>query len=145
MGSYDWGKASEGQNDTEKVPAGQHKLKIIKIVFGSKKNGAFVSANNDPQIMLIFADDQAREVPLMVTLSEKAGFKLAGILKASGANVDAMTKDGITPDRFADETFANANLVGRVLTAEVSYDAKGYADIRPLRARPAPTADEVAV
>lgn len=140
MGNYDWNKASEGQADTEKVPAGQHTLKIVKIVFGSKKNGPFISSNNDPQIMLIFADDQAREVALMVTLSEKAAFKLAGILKAAGANIDAMTRDGITPDRFADEKFANANLLGRSLTANVTYDDKGYADVKPLRPRPGQTA-----
>lgn len=137
---YDWGKASDGngKGDAEQIPAGEHKLKIIKVVFGKKTDGVlepFLSKSDDPQIMLIFADDQAREASQMVTLSEKAAWVLAGICKAAGMDVQKMTDRGITPDRFADETFATAQLVGRVLTAKVTYNDKGYAEIKPLRPR----------
>lgn len=135
--SYDWedaAKSKGGGSNAPKIPPGAGiDLKIIRVVFG-KKGERFETKNGDPQIMLIFADSVEREAAVMVTLSEKAGFKLAQILSAAGANVKRMTEAGVTPDKFADEQFANANLVGRKLKGDISYDDTGkWADITPLR------------
>lgn len=144
---YDWGKASEG-GQAEQIPAGQHQLKIVKVVFGKKDGTKFASSNGDPQIMVVFADNQDREAAQMVTLSEKAGWVLASILKAAGADMAKMTERGITPAKFAEEKFAEAQLIGRVLTAHVSWETadngKEYASIKPLRAR-AEVPDEIPI
>ncbi len=139
--SYDWtGNAEKkGGGSAPKIPPGAGiDLKIVKVVFGSKAGGKFESKNGDPQIMVIFADNVDREAPEMVTLSDKAAWKLAQILSAAGANLERMKAAGITPDKFADEQFATANLVGRKLKGDVEWDDTGkYATITPLRPEPA--------
>ncbi len=137
--SYDWEKAATSKGSSApKIPPGAGiSLEITRVVFGYGNGEKFASNAGDPQIMIIFADSVKREAAVMVTLSEKAGFKLAQILMAAGANIKKMSEKGIAPDKFADETFANANLVGRKLKGDISYDDTGkHADIVPLRADP---------
>ncbi len=147
MAGFSWKNEAEkeGPQNAPKLNPGPQRLKIIKIVFGSKGDAGpqpFKSKNGDPQIMCIFGDKSGREGAEMLTLSDAAGWKLAKILAAAGANVEAMDKAGITPQRFADERFANANLVGRELQADVAYekgkgtDNKEYVRITPLMPQP---------
>lgn len=139
---YDWKTESEKSATavSEKLPAGTHEVTIVRILHGKKDGTRFAAKDGSPQIMLIFADEDGREVSLMVTLSDKAAWMLAKILKAVGANVEKMTERGITPDRFEDETFAEKNLVGRQLTIEVTYreyQGKQYANVTPVMEQPA--------
>jgi len=134
---YNWNQAAhqEGGEYAEKLPDGKHPVEITRVVFGKKDGTLFKSKGGDPQIMLIFADELGREALQMVTLSFKAGFILAKILEAAGADLDHMTADGVTPRSFAEPEFANANLVGRQLEIEVvwsSKNGKDFADITPL-------------
>lgn len=138
--------AKEGPQNAPKLSPGPQRLKIVKLVFGKKADGGikpFKSDKGDPQVMCIFGDAQGREGAEMLTLSDAAGWKLAKILAAAGANVQKMDEAGITPQRFADERFANANLVGRELQADVAYekgkgaDTKEYVRITPLMPQPA--------
>ncbi|MBM4020295.1 MAG: hypothetical protein FJ288_18570 [Planctomycetes bacterium] len=146
--AYDWEKAAtqEGGDYAERIPAGVHDVEIRRVLFGSKKGGPFKSRDGDPQIMLIFADPQGREAPQMVTLSEKAGWVLARLLSAAGADMQRMKADGVLPRDFANQEFARANLVGRRVRAEVKYkqaaDGKEYADVTPIRPRPAAPAEQ---
>jgi hypothetical protein len=147
--AYDWEKAAtQGASGdyAERIPAGVHDVEIRRVLFGSKKGGAFRSQGGDPQIMLIFADRQGRETPQMVTLSEKAGWVLARLLSAAGADMQRMKADGVLPRDFANQEFARANLVGRRVRAEVKYkqaaDGKEYADLVPIRTRPAAPAPD---
>lgn len=133
---YDWKHSAqqEAGEYAEKLPDGRHPVEITRIVFG-KKDGLFKSKSGDPQIMLIFADELGREASQIVTLSHKAGFVLAKILEAAGADLERMTADNVTPKSFAEPEFANANLVGRQLEIEVvwsSKNGKDFADITPL-------------
>jgi hypothetical protein len=136
---YDWNKAADENAQSERVPAGRHRLKVGKIIFGKKDGTKFSSQAGDPQILLVFSDNQDRETSQMFTLSDAAGWTMARLLKAAGANVERMTKDGVTPQRFADETFANAQLLGRDFEADVVYekgkDGKDYARVTPLRSK----------
>jgi len=139
---YDWKTESEkeGGAQAEKLPAGTHKVTITKVIHGKKDGTRFESKDKQPQMMLIFADSQGREVASMVTLSDKAAWSLAKILRAAGANVEKMTERGVTPDRFEDETFASKNLVGRELTIEVTYrtyNGKEYSNVNPVMEQPA--------
>ena len=140
--AYDWKNQAEREAppEAEKVPAGVHELEIKRLVFGSK-NGTFVSKGGDPQIMVIFADDQGREASQMYTLSAKAGWALARLLEACGVDMQRMEADDVEPSDFADEAFARANLMGRRLRAEVSWsrsprDNKDYATLTPHRPDP---------
>jgi len=141
--AYDWEKAStQAASDyAERIPAGVHDVVIKRLLFGSKKGGAFKSRDGDQQIMLIFADGEGREAAQMVTLSEKAGWVLARLLSAAGADMKRMKADGVLPRDFANQEFARANLVGRRLRVDLKYkagnDGKEYADVTPVRPRPA--------
>ena len=148
---YDWEKAAaqEGGEYAERMPAGVHDVEVKRVLFGSKGGGPFQSRAGDPQIMLIFADRQGREAAQMVTLSEKAGWVLARLLSAAGADMARMKADGVLPRDFANQEFARANLTGRRLRVEVAYtrgnDGKEYPDVTPIRTRPgaAPPADDL--
>ena len=144
--AFDWEKAStqQGGDYAERIPAGVHDVEVRRILFGSKKGGAFRSRDGDPQIMLIFADREGREAAQMVTLSDKAGWVLARLLSAAGADMARMKADGVLPRDFANQEFARANLVGRRLRVELKYkrggDGKEYADATPIRRPPASAA-----
>jgi len=148
--AYDWEKAAaqESGEYAERIPAGVHDVRIIRVLFGSKGGGLFRSRAGDPQLMLIFADREGREASQMVTLSEKAGWVLARLLSAAGADMARMKADGILPRDFTNQEFARANLVGRCLKVDLKYkpgrDGKEYADLAPIRRRPddAPPADD---
>jgi hypothetical protein len=139
---YDWEDAAKpGKQRAPKIPPSDEvDLEIKDIVFGGK-SGAFKSSQGDPQIMLIFSDGKGNEAGSMVTLSDKAAWTLAQILAASGTNLAAMKQRGIRPEKFTDERFARANLVGKRLKGAVAYeqgnDGKSYARITPLRPEPA--------
>jgi len=141
--AFDWEKAStQAESDyAERIPAGVHDVVIKRLLFGSKKGGAFKSRDGDPQIMVIFADGGGREASQMVTLSDKAGWVLARLLSAAGADMKRMKADGVLPRDFANQEFARANLVGRRLRVDLKYktgnDGKEYADVTPVRTRPA--------
>jgi hypothetical protein len=141
--AFDWEKAStQAASDyAERIPAGTHDVEIRRVLFGSKKGGAFKSRDGDQQIMLIFADGEGREASQMVTLSDKAGWVLARLLSAAGADMKRMKADGVLPRDFANQEFARANLVGRRLRVDLKYkagnDGKEYADVTPVRTRPA--------
>ena len=130
---YDWKAAAEKESrETEKLPAGQHRVTIAKVIHGSK-DGPFVSQKGDRQILIVYTDREGREASSMYTLSEAAAWAIARVLDVSGANLQKMTERGITPEAFADEAFANANLVGRSLFIDVKYNDKGYPRITPIK------------
>ncbi len=132
--AYDWQAEAdrEGPAKAEQMPAGTHDVELVRVVFGGKGR-RFQSNKGDPQIMCIFADAENREAAQMYTCSEKAGWMLAKLLSAAGANVQRMTASGVKPEDFADQDFAEKNLVGRKLRVQVSWDSKGYASVTPVR------------
>lgn len=129
---YDWEKAGEN-NQAEKLPNGTHDVTLTKVVFSKKDGPPFRAQDGNPQIMLIFTDAAAREVAQMVTLSDKAGWVLARIMGASGANLARMKADGVVPQHFADPAWGTKQLVGRKLRIDVKWKPDGYPDVTPIR------------
>lgn len=153
--SFTWETEAE-KSFADRIPDGEFDLIIDRVVMGNQ-NGPFTSNNGDPQIMVVFADQQAREASTFLTLNDRAGFKLAQIMKAVGADLARMTQAGVMPEHFANEEFAQKNLVGRQLrariTTEEGRDGKERPQVTPLGqvdtpaaappAQPAPAAPPV--
>jgi len=136
MGYWQDSAKKEGPQTSPKVPAGQADLHVSKIIFGTKNGGFFTTKDNDRQILVVFKDNQERECAQMYTLSDNAGWALAKLLEACGLNLTKMDEAGVKPDRFTDERFATANLVGRKIRADVSYETvngKEYARVVPMK------------
>lgn len=131
---------SEG-SQAAKLPKGQHRVRICKIVFGDRQGNAFRSKAGDPQIMVVFQDREAREAGHMYTLSEKAGFTLAKLLSACDppVNLARMEEAGIEPAHFADQAFAETNLLNREVTIDVDWekgqDGKEHSRCTPIQRR----------
>jgi hypothetical protein len=148
--SFSWKTEAdrEAPQNAPRLKPGAQQLEVVKLVFGKKgQNGSapqpFKSDKGHPQIMCVYSDGQGREGTEMFTLSDEAGWKLAKLLAAAGANVQKMDQANITPANFADERFANANLVGRKFTAEVQYKPgkgqnadKEYLNVLPIMPQP---------
>lgn len=113
--SFSWTEKSEQEGPVyaEKLPDGQHRVTITRLIFGTRDGQPFQSKSGDSQIMLIFADDQAREVSQMITLNDRAGWVLARILGRCDppANLARMEADGVLPAHFADQNFAENNFL----------------------------------
>ena len=66
---------------------------------------------------------------------------LAKFLSCAGADLERMSKEGVTPDRFADQSFAQAQLMNRECWIKVSHksnNGKTYADVTFLKADDVP-------
>ena len=144
--SYDWTKKDDEETDrparAEKIPAGQPDVTITKVIYPGTGKFTGKTRNGDYQIMPIIADEQGRELPLVLTLSEKAAWVLKRILEAAGADLARMNELGIEPIRFVEPAFGDANLIGRKFKVQVDYDEKGFAHVTPLRAAPVVESEE---
>ena len=147
-----WNEIEEGQATAEKIPAGTHTLRVVKVLRGKKDGTIFTSKSGDPQIMVVYADQEARECAEMLTLSRKAAWKLKNLLIAVGADLDKMDKAGKDWTDFEDEDFASVQLCDRPFRGEVTYKKgtgdhadKEFASVNPLRepAEAMPAADDV--
>lgn len=146
---YGWKTAAtqEAPAQAERVPAGKCQLKIVKLIYAKNDGTVFKSRDDSAQALCVLQDNQARECAIMLTFSEKAGWYLAKILECAGADLEKMEKAGITPERFADQRFGEAQLLGRVFWADVEWKAnngKEYANITPLRQKPTGTTQQAA-
>ena len=103
--AYAWTTEAESESiQSEKLPKGRHRVRISKIKFGDRNGELFNSKNGDPQILLIYADREAREASQMITLSPKAAWTLAKLMSACDPpiNLKRMEEDGVEPHHFAD-------------------------------------------
>jgi hypothetical protein len=161
-----WNNIPDGAQNAEKIPNGQHLVRIVKVVHGRKKDGGiepFESNKGDPQFMAVMQDQQDREAEMMITLNAKAAWVLKGLLTAIGVDLEAMDREmeskGITEPwkAFEDNDFAAVQLLDRpafmaeILWEKSNSNGKDYARINPLRPRPgdhvpaaaAPVADDI--
>lgn len=138
--AYAWREHAESEGTrAAKLPKGQHRVCISKVVYCDKTGMQYSSSGGDPQILLVFADKQARETTQMVTLSHKAGWTLAKLMGCFDppANLARLEADGIEPQHFADQDFGDANLVNRQLTIDLDFekgeDGKMYPRVTPVK------------
>lgn len=136
--SFSWkdeSKKEPSREQAERVPAGQHDLEIKNVVLGSKSKGWFKSKKGDRQIMVVFRDSADREVVQMYTMSTAAIPIFAQLIEGCGLDLEALDKDGVKPESFLEQSFADANLVGRQCRGQVDYeksdsDGKEYARVK---------------
>lgn len=137
--SYKWQDNADGGSDQPtKIPAGSGiRVRIDRIIYNKKGAGPFKSRNGDPQIMVVFVDDQDREAGQMFTLSDKAGWTLARLLSRFGVDVAALEADGIEPRHFESKAVADRYLLGLVGRVDVAWikgnDGKDYAEVTPCK------------
>ena len=126
-----WTQEAEKQapDNAEKLKNGIHEIEIFKIVYGRRDGTKFFSKNNDPQILVLMRDKDGGECSAFLTLSDKAMFKLARLLKYIGANLKQMEQEGVKITDYADPAFCDANLIGRRLQIEVTDDDKSYPEV----------------
>jgi len=134
---YDWTQAEQGETQSEQLPAGWHPVRIARIVTRRSSGEPFTSRKGDPQIMVVFADDQNREATRMYTLSEAAAWTLARLLSRTGHDLERLKEEGVEPRHFANRKFAESRLLGRRTWAHVTWtepDDRGrqFSDVTPL-------------
>ena len=114
-----WTQAADG--GYEKMSEGIHWLRIIKTKWEKKDGSEYRSKEGDLQMLLIVENQDAEQGTIMVTLSEKAAWVLARLLKHSGANLDRMEAEGVTLANFTNQKFADTQLVGRQFWGECKH------------------------
>ena len=126
-----WTQEAEKQapDKGEKLKNGIHEVEIFKIVYGRRDGTKFFSNNNDPQILVLMRDKDGGECSSYLTLSDKAMFMMARLLKYIGANLKQMEQEGVKITDYADPAFCDANLIGRRLQVEVTKDDEKYPEV----------------
>jgi hypothetical protein len=126
---------SEGQQ-ADLMPEDTHLAKIVNFYHG-KKDGSktFASKGGDPQVLLIFQNRDGEQATQMVTLSEKAAWVMAKILKAASVDLAEMQASGVDISSFADPDICRKYLVDRKLWIEVTHTQSGdktYTNCKPV-------------
>lgn len=134
--SYDWSGNAEG---VDTMPLGEHDVRIVRIQFLNREGNPLTSTGGDPQIRVVFQDQEAREVGQMYTLSDKAGFKLAQLFGCFDPpmNLQRMKEDGVLPIHFANQEYCLEQLMDRRLRIKLAErkdkDGKSWPDVQPLK------------
>lgn len=122
---FNWIDAAEGQQQSEIMPVGYHRVKCKKIVTATKDGNGLTTKNGHPKIMAVVENEDGESATITFTLTDSAGWVLAQFLKHSGANLKKMQADGIEIERFADQRFAETQLIGRALWVQVTHSSVG--------------------
>lgn len=139
MSEFNWLEASQGGAATSApIEEGFHFLRAVKVVRTKKDGEPFTTRDGAPQVMVVMENQSGREHVEYFTCNDAAGWKLAQFLRCAGANLDAMQKDGITPERFADKVFAEKQLIDRECWGQAYQNGK-YINVRFLDVSEVPT------
>lgn len=121
--AYDW----EGQAEQEGAPKsepGWHIYTVTGVLRGTRTK-TFESRAGDPQILVVFTDEEGLEAAQMFTLSEKAGWALARFVSRAGVDVRKLREDGVEPGDWADEDFAKRKIMHRQVYANCEHEESG--------------------
>ncbi len=122
----------DGQLRAGRMPNCLAKVRIDRLGWEKRDGGPYRDKHGNAMIRVIYQDAQKREVGDMVPISDKASWKLAQILNASGADLKRMDENNVSIHKFKDREFAEKQLVGRELKILVQWDAaSGYAAVYP--------------
>lgn len=112
--AYKWQDNFEGRGGPTLPKGGPHRCRVVKVVTADDK-GPYVTQGGDPQTVVTLQDQQAREARLWLTCSTKAGWVLAKLLGCFNppANLARLEADGVEPAHFANQEFAESNLLNR--------------------------------
>lgn len=125
---YKWQENAESSGGPTIPKGGPHRCRIVKVATGDDK-GSFVTHGGDPQVVLTLQDQSAHEARMWITCSDKAGWVLAKLLGCFNppANLARLEADGIDPAHFANQAFADQNLLNRevyIMMEEQTKDGK---------------------
>ena len=144
--AYNWKEESEKEPLAPKLPPGQHQAAISRVVYESRDGNPFRSGAGDPQIMIIWKGPLG-EAADMITLSDKAAWRLARILRATESDIDQLMRRQVEPFHFASPTMGD-KLIGKSCRIEVAYEQdkahpdREYARVNPVLPRSAETAEQ---
>jgi len=119
-----WSDAAESEGGP-KSPPGWHFYQVTRAMRVTKGGREFRSKNGDPQLFVIFEDEDGLEASQMFTLSAKAGWTLAKFLSRAGVDLAALDSEGIAIDDWASETFARERLEGLGAWAFCEHEQSG--------------------
>ena len=143
MGLQQDAEKSGGQNAPQ-IPAGLADVEIKKLIHANRDGERFVSQKGDPQMMVVYADDNGGEAADMFTLSDTAGWALAKVMEAAGMNLAKLDAAGVAYHHFANEEWAAKALVGKRLRIQIAWgvgkNGKPRATITPIRREAVPPA-----
>ena len=109
--SFGWNQAADGGSD--RLSEGYHQVKCIRVSRANKQGEAYQTAEGHAQLYTVWENADGAQGLVIFTLSNKAAWTLAQMMKFSGADLDRMEKDGITPDHFTDVEFARKKILDR--------------------------------
>jgi len=161
--AYDWEVESkkEGGSQAARIPPGEHTLLCSRAIYGKQDGTLFSSRAGDPQVMLVFVDNQQREAAQMFTLSDAAGWTVARLAAAMDPDLPGeMKRRGLHPHDLAEPEVLKYWLMhptvsgqsdskGNFFKARVAYTKsrsdprKEYAEITPIRKEPEAAEDDV--
>jgi hypothetical protein len=122
--SFSWKDKAEEGGTAASMPEGYHKVTCVKVQRSTKKVDDLRAKDGSPQVLTVWRNSMDQEAAVYFTLSEKAVGILASMLKYSGADLDKMDQAGVTLDRFADESFAEKQLLNRQCWCWAEQDGK---------------------
>ena len=111
MSGFSWSKAADG--DVIKLPVGYHRCTCTKVARANKEGVEYTSTDGDPQLLTVWENADGESAVSVFTLTNKAAWTLAQMLKFSGANIEKMEADNITPRHFEDIEFSKKKILGR--------------------------------
>lgn len=116
------------QDGPPKSTEGWHRYKVTKVMRGTEHKD-FQSKSGDPQILVIFQDEDSAEASAMFTLSDKASWVLARFLARAGVDLERLDEEAALAD-FAHEATAQRWLEGLKVWANCEHqrgnDGKVY-------------------
>jgi hypothetical protein len=128
----DW--VNEGQLRAGKMPNGVFNVEVVRLLWEKRDGSSFRTSKGDQQFGIILADTKGREVMDMISINDAAGWKLARLLSAAGADMQMMKDKNIGMAHFKDREFAAKALIGRKLTIGVGYNLdSGYPEVTPMK------------
>jgi hypothetical protein len=142
---YKWSDDKDPEGGTvSKAPLvpGYHYLRVSKVLRrGSVSGGDGFKDRNGPTMMVIFEDDVGREGTSFFGCYEKLGWKTQRLASCAGVDLSEWEASGYEPEHFADESFANARLVGLATWARVyenEYKGRTRIEIEPVKSEDLP-------
>jgi len=109
--TFNWTESAEG--GSPKLPEGWHRVKCAKVMRANKDGKEYTSKEGDPQVYTVWENANGESGLAIFTISDKAAWTLAQMLKCAGADLARMEKEGVTPDQFADVAFAEKQILNR--------------------------------
>lgn len=129
---YDW---TEERTVAPMIPAGYHRVTISK-VFTADKEGNCYEREGNRRILVVVESASGEEAMSNFDIEGKFDWTLRNLVQIADLDVQRMNDEGVTPESFLDQSFAEAQLKGRKFWAEITHKASNgqtYCNWKPVR------------